>query len=701
MKTVLQSEASECGLACLAMVADHFEFRIDLSELRRRFPVSLKGASLAQLMRSASVLELSCRPLRLELEELDQLSCPCILHWDLNHYVVLRKVKAGMFGKQQAVIVDPAVGERTLSMEEVSKSFTGVALELTPSERFETRQATKKVAISDLFGRVLGLPAAIFQVLVLALVLELFVLIAPLFNQFVMDEVIVSSDTDLLKILAVAFGLLLFTQSAIGVARTWFLTRWSVDIGLQWSARIMRHLIHLPAQFFEKRHLGDVVSRFNSTGEIQNRLTTLFVESGLDGLMAILALGMMILYSGTLTAVTCTGVLLYSILRIAFYAPFRNASRERLILSAKENSHFMESVRAIVPLKLFGRENERLARWRNLKQDVANRDIKTQKLSMIFKTGDTFISGTRSIAVLYIGALLVIENKMSIGMLTAFLSYSGTFSTRVFGLIDTFISVKMLGMHSERLADIVLEPTEQDRDMDTDLSHIVPSISLKGVSFRYGEGEPWIVRDVNLDIAAGSSIALTGPSGSGKSTLCKIILGLLPPTEGVVLVGGIAIDQIGMRSFRKLVGTVMQDDVLMAGSILENISFFDNEVDMERVKAVARIAAVHDDIVRMPLGYQTLVGDMGSSLSGGQKQRILMARALYKEPQILALDEATSHLDVRNERLVSDALAKMKLTRILVAHRPETIRSTERVVVVERGQVREGPKHADTDMAAA
>jgi ATP-binding cassette subfamily B protein RaxB len=652
-------------------------------------------------MRSASVLELSCRPLRLELEELDQLSCPCILHWDLNHYVVLRKVKAGMFGKQQAVIVDPAVGERTLSMEEVSKSFTGVALELTPSERFETRQATKKVAISDLFGRVLGLPAAIFQVLVLALVLELFVLIAPLFNQFVMDEVIVSSDTDLLKILAVAFGLLLFTQSAIGVARTWFLTRWSVDIGLQWSARIMRHLIHLPAQFFEKRHLGDVVSRFNSTGEIQNRLTTLFVESGLDGLMAILALGMMILYSGTLTAVTCTGVLLYSILRIAFYAPFRNASRERLILSAKENSHFMESVRAIVPLKLFGRENERLARWRNLKQDVANRDIKTQKLSMIFKTGDTFISGTRSIAVLYIGALLVIENKMSIGMLTAFLSYSGTFSTRVFGLIDTFISVKMLGMHSERLADIVLEPTEQDRDMDTDLSHIVPSISLKGVSFRYGEGEPWIVRDVNLDIAAGSSIALTGPSGSGKSTLCKIILGLLPPTEGVVLVGGIAIDQIGMRSFRKLVGTVMQDDVLMAGSILENISFFDNEVDMERVKAVARIAAVHDDIVRMPLGYQTLVGDMGSSLSGGQKQRILMARALYKEPQILALDEATSHLDVRNERLVSDALAKMKLTRILVAHRPETIRSTERVVVVERGQVREGPKHADTDMAAA
>jgi ATP-binding cassette subfamily B protein RaxB len=303
--------------------------------------------------------------------------------------------------------------------------------------------------------------------------------------------------------------------------------------------------------------------------------------------------------------------------------------------------------------------------------------------------------------VLYVGAMLVIENKMSIGMLTAFMSYSGTFSTRVFGLIDTFISVRMLGMHAERLGDIVLEPAEQDREIDTDLAHIVPSISLKGVSFRYGEGEPWIVKDVNLDIAAGSSVALTGPSGSGKSTLCKIILGLLPPTEGVVLVGGIAIDQIGMRSFRKLVGTVMQDDVLMAGSILENISFFDNEVDMEKVKAVARIAAVHDDIVRMPLGYQTLVGDMGSSLSGGQKQRILMARALYKEPQILALDEATSHLDVRNERLVSDALAKMKLTRILVAHRPETIRSTERVVVVERGQVREGPKHADTDMAAA
>ena len=376
---------------------------------------------------------------------------------------------------------------------------------------------------------------------------------------------------------------------------------------------------------------------------------------------------------------------MYALLRWAFYQPFREASQERLVLSAKESSHFLESLRAITPLKLYGREQERLARWQNLRMDVQNRDIKTQKLSIIFKVAGTFISGVQGLALFYIGAGLVMDNALSVGMLMAFSSYAGTFSGRIMSLIGVFVSVKMLSMHSERLADIVLEEVEPDAPIETDTSRLKSTITLKDVKFRYADGEPWVLNGVNLTIPAGQSIALVGPSGCGKTTLCKIILGLLKPTEGDVLIDNIPIRQIGLSAYRQLVGTVMQDDVLLAGSILDNISFFDAHTSSEKAEQCAKQAAVHDEIAAMPMGYQTLVGDMGSSLSGGQKQRVLLARALYKQPKILALDEATSHLDIDNERKVNQALSQLNLTRIMVAHRPETINSAERVVALQEG----------------
>jgi ATP-binding cassette subfamily B protein RaxB len=685
MKQNLQSESSECGLACLSMVASHFGHHTDLAELRRKFSISLKGATLAQLMRHAAAMHLSSRPLRLELDELSELALPCILHWNLNHFVVLKKVKKNWQGKVTLVLLDPAVGERSVSLEEASHHFTGVALELTPSAAFKPKDERKHIPISDLTGHIVGLRRALVQVILLALALEVFAIAAPLFNQFVIDEVIVSGDRELLTVLVFGFALLMITQTAIGLARSWFLMRWSMDISFQWGGRLFAHLVKLPTSYFEKRHLGDVVSRFVSMNAIQGTLTSLFVESALDGLMAIMALGMMLLYSVKLTMLVLVAVIVYALLRWAFYQPFREASQERLVLSAKESSHFLESIRAITPLKLYGREQERLARWQNLRMDVQNRDIKTQKLSIIFKVAGTFISGVQSLALFYIGAGLVMDNALSVGMLMAFSSYAGTFSGRIFSLIGVFVSVKMLSMHSERLADIVLEEVEPDAPIETDTSRLQSTITLKDVKFRYADGEPWVLNGVNLTIPAGQSIALVGPSGCGKTTLCKIILGLLKPTEGDVLIDNIPIRQIGLSAYRQLVGTVMQDDVLLAGSILDNISFFDAHTSSEKAEQCAKQAAVHDEIAAMPMGYQTLVGDMGSSLSGGQKQRVLLARALYKQPKILALDEATSHLDIDNERKVNQALSQLNLTRIMVAHRPETINSAERVVALQEG----------------
>lgn len=435
---------------------------------------------------------------------------------------------------------------------------------------------------------------------------------------------------------------------------------------------------------------------------IQGTLTTSAVEAVLDGLMAVAALVMMALYSLKLSLVVGLAVLGYGLLRWAAWQPLRDAAAERLVVAAKENTHFLETLRAIQPLKLFGREEERRARWQNLIVDVQNRDVRTAKLGMLFSTGNTFIFGLENLVVLYLGAGLVMGTTSSagtgqpgevftIGMLFAFLSYKGQFTGRIGRLIDFVAEFKMLSLHSERLADIVLSEVEQDTAQgnlpEHDLAHLTPSLELKGVSFRYGVGEPWILKDAHFKIEAGESLAITGPSGAGKTTLLKILLGLLAPTEGQVLYGGVPIAQLGLANVRRRIGTVMQDDVLLTGSLADNISFFDTAPDMQRVQWCAQLALLAEDIARMPMGFQTLEGDLGHGLSGGQKQRLLLARALYKQPQVLALDEATSHLDVAAERAITQVLAQMPLTRLIIAHRPDTIAGAQRVVQLRDAQV--------------
>ncbi|MFO0124237.1 MAG: peptidase domain-containing ABC transporter, partial [Inhella sp.] len=401
----------------------------------------------------------------------------------------------------------------------------------------------------------------------------------------------------------------------------------------------------------------------------------------------------MLIYAPQLAGIVVGAVVAYGLLRWAMYAPLRDAAAERLVMAAKENTHFLETLRAITPLKLFGREEERRARWQNLVVDVQNRDVRTAKLGIGFSTANTAIFGLENLLVFWVGGKLILDGQLggtpsfTVGMLFAFIAYKGQFTGRVSALINYAVELKMLSLHSERLADIALEPPERDALPESDLAHLPASIELRNVGFRYAEGEPWVLKEANFKIEAGESVAVTGPSGAGKTTLLKIALGLLQPTEGEVLYGGQRIQHIGLQNFRRQIGTVMQEDVLLTGSLTDNIAFFDVTTDHERVQACAQLAQLHDDIAKMPMGYQTLVGDLGTGLSGGQKQRLLLARALYKNPKVLALDEATSHLDLHNERAVTAQLAQMNLTRLIIAHRPETIAGAQRVVQVRDGQV--------------
>lgn len=689
IRFIAQDEKHECGLACLAMVASHYDHQVDLPELRRRFTPGANGSTLGQLIGYAARLHLSSRPLRVDLDSLNQLRTPCILHWEMNHFVVMTKIRRNFRGRAFVTILDPAVGERILSVEQASTCFTGVALELLPTSEFAPKDERRQVSLRHICGPIIGLRRAVFQLIALAFSLETMAICTPLFNQFIIDEVITRGDSELLVVVVLGFGLTILLQTVLNLGRSWLLMRWHADIALQWGARVFGHLCRLPFLYFQKRNLADIYSRFGSISSIQSTLSGAFSENLLDGLMALIALGMMLLYSVKLTLIVLSAVLSYTLLRVFFYQSLRDASRERLVLSARESSFFLETVRAHLTIKLFGQEAQRCARWQNLKQDVLNRETETQKLTILFRISSTAIFSTQALLLFYLGAKMVMENALTVGMLMAYSSYATTFAQRTFTLADMVTNIKILDVHAQRLSDIVMEAPEPGSVQQADIKLSHGTLTLRNLSFRYSEDDPWLLDGIDLTIPAGQSLAITGKSGSGKTTLCKILLGLLPPTEGEVLLDGKPINRIGLHNYRQIFGTVMQDDILLKGSLRENIAFFTYPVDDGRVEYCARLAAIDQDIARMPMGYQTLLGEVGNTISGGQMQRILFARALYKQPRILVLDEATSQLDLENEHKINDELAGLQLTRIVIAHRPETIASCNRILKLENGKINE------------
>jgi len=679
---ILQTEAAECGLACLAMVASSLGAHMDLREARSRFSISLKGTTMAELVRMAGSIGLVARGLRAEPAQLQQLRLPAILHWDFNHFVVLVEVRGS-----SAVLHDPARGRREIGLDELSRHFTGVALELQPGPGFTTLAQRPPLRWRQLLGKVTGLKRSVAQILALALGLELLNLLSPFLLQWTVDGVIVSADRDLLLTLGLGFGLLVLLQVGVGLLRSWSVMYVSSTLNLQWLTQVFAHLLRLPLAWFEKRHVGDVFSRFSSIQQIQRTLSTRFAEAMLDGVMVLLTLLMMWIYSPRLASVALLAVAAYAGLRAAFFKPLRIATEEQLIHEARQNGHFLESLRGAQAIKLFNAQASRAARFSNLVVEQMNAGISAKKLELGMGVANKLLFGLERVAIVWMGAALVLDRQISVGMLFAFLAYKEQFSTRLAGLIDKLVELRMLRLSGERLADIVLSEPEQLDDLSSAASAAPERLEIAGLRFRYADGEPEVIAGCSFAVEPGESVAVVGPSGCGKTTLLKLLLGIHSPHDGEIRVGGRALERLGLASWRARIGTVMQDDQLFAGSIADNISFFDPHADPEWIAECARRACVDEDIAAMPMAYQSLIGDMGSSLSGGQRQRILLARALYKRPHYLFLDEATSALDVDKERLVNASLRQLAITRIVIAHRPETIASAQRVIALQAGKV--------------
>jgi ATP-binding cassette, subfamily B, bacterial CvaB/MchF/RaxB len=679
---ILQTETAECGLACLAMIAGRYGHRVDLAALRRRYSLSLRGTTLHDLVRVASSMRLATRALRAELPHLRRLRLPCILHWDHNHFVVLTGVHA-----RRMVIHDPGVGRRYVPVQEVNKRFTGIVLEAWPTKGFERKTERARVRIWDLLRRTDGFAAVAAQVVTMSLVLEAIGLAIPMGFQLVLDDVVVSDDRDLLTLIALGLGLVLAFRALIDFVRSWATMVAGSSLTLQWKMSLFRHLLLLPLSFFERRHAGDVASRFMSIDRIQQTLSTASISPVVDGGMAFVLVGVMWLYDPWLAglAITTTGI--YALTRSLAYRLYRRANEEAVVYAASENSHFLESLRGMASIKALTIGDRRQGIWNNYLVDRVGAELRVGKIDLIFTIVSTFLFGLDRIVIIFFGARAVMGGALSVGMLVAFLAYKDQFSQRVGKLLDTIVRLGTLTVHGERIADIALAEPEQGEFSHsialapTVISHKA-ALSARTISFRYSDNEPRVIADFDLDVAPGECIAIAGPSGAGKTTLLKILAGLLRPTAGTVLIDDVPLQAIGLEAYRAQIGCVLQDDRLFAGSIAENIAGFSPSPDSERIQQVARFAAIHNEIVHMPMGYETLVGDMGSSLSGGQMQRIVLARALYRAPRILLLDEATSHLDEENERAINEAIRRLPISRVIVAHRRSTLEMADRIVPI-------------------
>jgi len=676
---VAASEQNECGLACLAAVSEYLRGELGLVELRELARHSGRGETLLEIRDLAEQIGLNARGVSVELGGLKLISKPAILHWDMNHFVVLERTT-----RRGIVIMDPASGRIEVPWAEANKSFTGVALELRASACWKVRsQPPRKVSVLDFVGPLSMWRTDVTLIVMLSLLMEALVLVAPVQMRMSIDTAVAAADGRLVWVLGIAFGIVILIQASVSLIRSWATAVFGARFGFELQDRFVRALHRKPAMFFLKHHTGDILNRSRSAYTIQGLVTAQLIQALLDAVMSILMLVVMFVAVPLMAA----AVLAFGLLNIGTTAVLRRAavdnSRRVLRAAAKSDSVFLENARAARAIKLFGKEAVRTSVWRNRFVELTNLELGSARLTMYSGQAAQLTAGLGNVALISIGTYLVLGGAITLGTMMMFFVFKTFFVERLNNCVNYLMELRRVQTHAERIGEVIADEPGADGDKAPAPFAVAPGegvrIEVRNVWFRYGNDAPWVLKGVNLRIEPGESVAITGPSGCGKSTLLGVMLGLLEPSEGEVLVNGRNLKTISAADYAKLMGVVMQDDALFLGTVADNISFFDAPVDMGGVKAAAAKANIAREIEAMPMKYYSMLAESAMDISGGQMQRLLIARALYHEPKVLFLDEATSHLDSDSEQLVSQAIRAMKMTRILVAHRKETIATADRV----------------------
>lgn len=678
IRPVLQDEVTECGLACLTMLATYHGHECSLNEMRARFGTSLRGAKLSDIVDMADSMGLASRALRLEPEAIQNIKLPCIAHWNMDHFVILEKVIRG-----QVEIVDPSVGRMRVAAADVANNFTGVCLEVWPDGAFSSKKLEKRLGLLALFKQVRGIEGAFLKLIALSVALQLAALLFPFFSQIVVDNAIISGDYQLINLAGLFFLTLALLEGVSSVLRSYHVVRLGAELRFGWANNFIRHLLKLPLGFFEKRSLGDIISRYRSLYEVQGIATGTIVEGLVDGSMAVTTLVVMFYYSTPLALVAAIFTAILLGVRLAVYPAHRRSAMESLVQNATATAHLLESVRGMTVIKTFGAETTREVEWQRRSGSAVRATSVVEGYDAIRRVMERVINSFELVAVVWIGAREVINHSLSVGMLVAFLGYRALFAIRAAGLVDKLLQLKLVTVHLDRLGDVLLsEPEGGDQRIEPQPAASVfgGAVELRDVSFRYSAMDPELFRNLNFQIRPGECVAVIAPSGVGKTTFLKLLMGLLTPTSGQLLIDGREVNSFGVRNYRSQAAAVMQDDSLLSGTIAQNIALFEEQIDMDRVRSCAEMAGICRDIDAMPMRFGSRIGDMGSALSGGQKQRVLLARALYRNPRILFLDEATSHLDEATEQTVNSTLSTLKITKIIVTHRRSALSLADRVV---------------------
>lgn len=670
---MLQAERSECGLICLAMVMRFYGSHKSLNSLRHRFKIGSSGVNISDLRDIASDLDFNAHAVRLDLSDIKKISTPIVLHWNFKHFVVLTRIKGKNF-----YLNDPALGRRVVNLEEFSKCFTGWALELKPTKEFERSSEQVGLGFGDILVWLRGFRSSLYSNFYASILAQIFILTFPFCYRLIVDQVVQENKVLLLPILLSFFSVLAIFHFFVSMARSREELYLGSHLVFQTTTNVLRRLFVLPMSYFEARRPSSVVSRVSAVRSLDKMLSSRFISTSIDAVLSIIIFGVVCVLSIKLALVLLVVLVVYVILAFLHYKRASNLELTAAAIGVDEQVKLIEAIQSMQTLKLFGKELDQLELWKSKYSETLNSNISISQEKFFFKHMGDLVFNLGRLLLMYLAISMVLEGSFTIGSFFVVFLYGTILITRARELVVAVVDYQTLFVRLDRVSDILLESPESISEHKRVSLDITGDISIRDLCFSYGNKRSDVFTNLNMEISAGEFIAIVGPSGCGKTTLLKLLLGLYSASSGIVSYNK-NIKKHNLKYLRRQLGVVMQDDVVISGTIKQNIAIFDKNIDDERVEFLAKVCLLEDVINSLPMRYDTKIRQGGGALSGGQRQRLFLARALYHNPRVLFMDEGTSFLDVECEKALSQNLASLDVTRVFIAHRPESIRLANRI----------------------